>query len=140
MEEPQRGVEGRAAPALYSVVTHLIHLLNDWQHFLRGHSGCNQGLVRVTEHRLHNFYRFLFCFSHFYPPISNSWLWRYTPKIAIKHPAATAVPMTPATFGPMACISRKLVGSASAPTFWDTLAAIGTADTPADPISGLIFP
>ena len=55
-------------------------------------------------------------------------------------PAAIAVPITPATFGPMACISRKLVGSSSAPTFWDTRAAIGTADTPAEPISGLIFP
>ena len=32
------------------------------------------------------------------------------------------------------------MGSASAPTFWDTRAAIGTADTPAEPISGLIFP
>ena len=30
--------------------------------------------------------------------------------MAIKVPAATAVPMTPATLGPMACISRKLVG------------------------------
>ena len=55
-------------------------------------------------------------------------------------PAATAVPITPATFGPIACISRKFVGSASAPTFWDTRAAIGTADTPAEPIRGLIFP
>ena len=32
------------------------------------------------------------------------------------------------------------MGSASAPTFWDTRAAIGTADTPAEPIRGLIFP
>ena len=55
-------------------------------------------------------------------------------------PAATAVPITPATFGPIACMSRKFVGSASAPTFCETLAAIGTADTPADPMSGLIFP
>ena len=27
------------------------------------------------------------------------------------------------------------VGSASAPTFWETRAAIGTAETPAEPIS-----
>ena len=67
-------------------------------------------------------------------------LFSNTPKIAMKVPAATAVPITPATFGPIACISRKLVGSASAPTFWDTRAAIGTADTPAEPISGLTFP
>ena len=30
----------------------------------------------------------------------------------MKVPAATAVPITPATFGPIACIRRKLVGSA----------------------------
>ena len=41
----------------------------------------------------------------------------YTPNTAMKVPAATAVPITPATLGPIACISRKLVGSASAPTF-----------------------
>ena len=58
----------------------------------------------------------------------------------MKVPAATAVPITPATLGPIACISRKFVGSASAPTFWETLAAIGTAETPAEPISGLTFP
>ena len=58
----------------------------------------------------------------------------------MKVPAATAVPMTPATFGPIACIRRKFVGSACAPTFCETRAAIGTADTPAEPISGLIFP
>ena len=55
-------------------------------------------------------------------------------------PAATAVPITPATFGPIACMSRKFVGSASAPTFWDTRAAIGTADTPAEPMSGFTLP
>lgn len=53
-------------------------------------------------------------------------------------PAATAEPMTPATLGPMACMSRKLCGLASRPTLFDTRAAIGTAETPAEPISGLI--
>jgi hypothetical protein len=53
-------------------------------------------------------------------------------------PAATADPMTPATLGPIACISRILCGLASSPTLFATLAAIGTADTPAAPISGLI--
>ena len=48
--------------------------------------------------------------------------------------------MTPATLGPMACMSRKLPGSSSWPTFWDTRAAIGTAETPAEPISGLMVP
>ena len=55
-------------------------------------------------------------------------------------PAATAEPITPATFGPIACMSRKFVGSASAPTFWDCLAAIGTAETPAEPIRGFTLP
>ena len=50
------------------------------------------------------------------------------------------MPITPATFGPIACISKKFVGSDSEPTFCDTLAAIGTADTPAEPIRGLILP
>src|SRR5690606_16610079 len=49
-----------------------------------------------------------------------------------------ADPITPATLGPMACINRKLCGLASRPTLLDTRAAIGTADTPAEPISGLI--
>ena len=40
----------------------------------------------------------------------------------------------------MACISRKFVGSASAPTFCETRAAIGTAETPAEPINGLTLP
>ena len=46
--------------------------------------------------------------------------------------------MTPAKFGPMACINKKLCGFASKPTLLATRAAIGTADTPAAPISGLI--
>ena len=66
--------------------------------------------------------------------------WHHTPNIAINVPAATAVPITPATFGPIACINRKLDGSASVPTFCDTRAAIGTADTPAEPISGFTLP
>ena len=42
--------------------------------------------------------------------------------------------------GPIACISKKFLGFASCHTFCATLAAIGTADTPAAPISGFIFP
>src|SRR5690554_4281992 len=53
-------------------------------------------------------------------------------------PAATAEPITPATFGPIACISRKFCGLASRPTLLETRAAMGTADTPAEPINGLI--
>ena len=54
-------------------------------------------------------------------------------------PAAIAVPITPETFGPIACINRKLPGSYSRPTLLETRAAIGTAETPAEPISGWIF-
>ena len=40
----------------------------------------------------------------------------------------------------MACMSKKFAGLALAPTTWDTRAAIGTADTPAEPISGFVLP
>ena len=53
-------------------------------------------------------------------------------------PAATAEPITPATLGPIACINKKFCGLAFKPTRFDTRAAIGTADTPAEPINGLI--
>src|SRR5699024_6682275 len=52
------------------------------------------------------------------------------PKTLIIKPAATAEPMTPATLGPMACISRKLEGFSFWPTVCATRAAMGTADTP----------
>ena len=48
--------------------------------------------------------------------------------------------MTPATLGPMACISRKLEGFSFWPTTWDTRAAMGTADTPAEPMRGFTLP
>ena len=41
-----------------------------------------------------------------------------------------AEPITPATLGPIACISRKLEGLAFWPSLLDTRAAMGTADTP----------
>jgi hypothetical protein len=63
----------------------------------------------------------------------------FYPKRLKKTPAAIAVPITPATLGPIACINKKLPGSSSCPTFCDTRAAIGTAETPADPIRGLIL-
>ena len=55
-------------------------------------------------------------------------------------PAATAEPMTPATLGPIACMSRKFLGFSAWPTFWLTRAAMGTAETPAEPMSGLTLP
>ena len=63
----------------------------------------------------------------------------YKGRKAKRIPAATAEPITPATLGPIACIKRKLPGLYCWPTVCDTRAAIGTADTPAEPISGLIF-
>ena len=56
-----------------------------------------------------------------------------------KIPAATAEPSTPATFGPIACINRLMVGSYSKPTVCEIRAASGTADTPELPINGLIL-
>ena len=54
-------------------------------------------------------------------------------------PAATADPITPAIFGPIACINKWFWELYSNPTLLTTLAAIGTAETPAAPISGLIL-
>ena len=54
-------------------------------------------------------------------------------------PAAIAEPITPATLGPIACMSKKLCGLDSKPTLFETRAAIGTAETPAEPIKGLIL-
>ena len=47
------------------------------------------------------------------------------PNILIRKPAAIADPMTPATLGPMACMSRKLEGFAFWPSRWDTRADAG---------------
>jgi hypothetical protein len=60
--------------------------------------------------------------------------------IARKMPAAMAEPMTPPTLGPMANISRKLDALSFCPTVWHTRADMGTAETPAAPMSGLTLP
>ena len=113
-------IESSTTPALYGMIANLIHLINDRKHLLCCHTGCNQRLMCVTQNGFCNFNRF-FCISAILQSsmhlIHSSQQLYYTPKIAMKVPAATAVPITPATFGPIACISRKLVGSASAPTF-----------------------
>ena len=54
-------------------------------------------------------------------------------------PAAMAEPITLATFGPMACMSRKFDYPLPIRFCWKREAAIGTADTPAEPMSGLIL-
>ena len=64
----------------------------------------------------------------------------YAPNTLRTKPAATAEPITPATFGPIACMSRKFAGLAFWPSTCETRAAIGTADTPAEPISGFTLP
>ena len=43
-------------------------------------------------------------------PLGCSFFQRNQPNSAIRTPAAIAEPITPATFGPMACMSRKLEG------------------------------
>src|SRR5690554_1542517 len=52
-------------------------------------------------------------------------------------PAATAEPITPETFGAIACINKWLLGSAFRPSCCATRALAGTAETPAAPIKGL---
>src|SRR5665648_297375 len=58
---------------------------------------------------------------------------------AIITEAATVVPITPATLGPIACINIKLPSFSFWATTLATRAAIGTADKPAPPIKGLRF-
>ncbi|MGW9847674.1 hypothetical protein ACUXKK_004170 [Klebsiella aerogenes] len=55
------------------------------------------------------------------------------------HPGGDRRADHPGHVRPIACISRKFCPSASRPTLLDTRAAIGNADTPAEPISGLIL-
>ena len=61
VEKPQAGIKGRTAPALDGVITHLIQLFQNRQHLSSGHTGCDQGLVCVTEHGFRNLY-----FSHIF--------------------------------------------------------------------------
>ena len=46
----------------------------------------------------------------------------------------------PATLGPIAYVRRKLLELAFWPSICETRAAIGTADTPAEPVSGFTLP
>ena len=105
IEEAQAGVECSAAPCLKGVITDLIKLAEDREHFVGGHTGRNQGLMRVAQDRFGNFY-----LSHLYYSSMNQFE-NYL-NIDRNTPAATAEPMTPATFGPIACISRKFAGLA----------------------------
>ena len=42
----------------------LIKFINDWKHLLCCHTGCNQGLMCITQNGFHNFNRFFFNFCH----------------------------------------------------------------------------
>ena len=64
VKETQAGIEGRAAPAFHGTVPDLVHLVDDRQHFVCRHSGRKQGLVRVTQHCLHDLDRFFLYFIH----------------------------------------------------------------------------
>ena len=41
VQDTQGGIEGSSAPALYCMITNLIHLINDRKHLLSCHSGRN---------------------------------------------------------------------------------------------------
>ena len=52
LQETKACIEGSTAPALNRIVSDLIHLVYDRMHLLGCHSCRNQGLVRITQHRL----------------------------------------------------------------------------------------
>ena len=62
LQETKGSVKSGAAPALHGVVSHFIHLLHNGKHKIRGHSGGDQGLMRVTQNGFRNFNR---CFCLF---------------------------------------------------------------------------
>ena len=67
LQETKAGIKGRAAPALYCMVADPVHFIDDREHLLRGHTCSDQGLVRITQHGLHDLNRlFLNFFCHFF--------------------------------------------------------------------------
>ena len=62
VEETKGGVKCCTAPALHGVVSDLVHLLDDREHLLGRHTGCNQRLMRVTQDSLSNLDWLLHCF------------------------------------------------------------------------------
>ena len=57
IEEADAAVEGSTAPALDGEVRDLVHLGQDGTHFVHGHAGSQQRLVRITQDDLGNFDR-----------------------------------------------------------------------------------
>ena len=68
LQETEAGIKGSAAPALNRMVAYLVHLINNGQHLLCGHSGCEQRLVGVTKDGFHNLHWPLFYLCHSYNP------------------------------------------------------------------------
>ena len=58
LEEAQAGIECGTAPHLDCFVAYLVHFICNREHYFGGHSGRDQGLMRVTKDCLHNSYRF----------------------------------------------------------------------------------
>ena len=61
LQEAERCIESGAAPALYRVVSDLVHLVDDRKHLFGRHTGRDQGLMRVTQHGFSYFNRLFFC-------------------------------------------------------------------------------
>ena len=55
LQETQAGVKSSSAPALDRVVSDTIQLINDGEHLFCGHSGGDQGLMRVTQNSIRDF-------------------------------------------------------------------------------------
>ena len=68
LQETEAGIKGSAAPALNRMVAYLVHLINNGQHLLSGHSGRKQRLVGVTKDGFHNLHWPLFYLCHSYNP------------------------------------------------------------------------
>ncbi len=66
LQKPQTRIKCCAAPALYRIISHLIHLINNRKHLFRRHSGCKQRLMRVTKDGFHNLHRPFCCICHDY--------------------------------------------------------------------------
>ena len=49
VQETNAAVKGRAAPALYRVVTYFVHSGQNGAHFVHGHAGSDQRLVRIAQ-------------------------------------------------------------------------------------------
>ena len=98
VEETEAAVKGSAAPALQGVIADAVQYFAGGKHILHPHSGGSLRLVSVAQYGI-GYHQFL---SH----RLTSYYWNR----ARNTPAAIAEPITPATLGPMACMSRKFLG------------------------------